>query len=144
MINNRQKMLIRLSFEAIKPIADEAPHDLNALYMLGVACLATGRIEQGELFLTEVHHARPDFRDGELLSSRLDAPRAEFDVLVEQVVSRSDVAPQNGRRRRALVLILLVSFMSLTNAQPEMQTQHSLLWSGWQKTAQATCGRRWL
>jgi tetratricopeptide (TPR) repeat protein len=52
------------AIEVVKPIADEAPHDLNALYMLGVACLASGRIEQGELFLTEVHQARPDFRDG--------------------------------------------------------------------------------
>jgi len=52
------------AIEVVKPIADDAPHDLNALYMLGVACLATGRVDQGELFLTEVHQARPDFRDG--------------------------------------------------------------------------------
>jgi tetratricopeptide (TPR) repeat protein len=52
------------AIEVVKPIADQAPHDLDALFMLGVACLATGRVEQGELFLTEVHHARPDFRDG--------------------------------------------------------------------------------
>jgi hypothetical protein len=52
------------AIEVVKPIADDAPHDLNALYMLGVACLATGRVEQGELFLTEVHQSRPDFHDG--------------------------------------------------------------------------------
>ena len=52
------------AIEVVKPLADEDPHDLRALHMLGVACLATGRVEQGELFLQEVHKASPDFRDG--------------------------------------------------------------------------------
>jgi tetratricopeptide (TPR) repeat protein len=55
------------AIEVVKPLADADPHDLNALFMLGVACLATGRVEQGELFLTEVHQARPDFRGGAVL-----------------------------------------------------------------------------
>jgi hypothetical protein len=55
------------AIEVVKPLADEDPHDLRALYLLGVAWLATGRIEQGELFLQEVHKASPAFRDGEPL-----------------------------------------------------------------------------
>jgi Tetratricopeptide repeat len=55
------------AIEVVKPLADSDPHDLRALYLLGVACLATGRVEQGELFLSEVHNADPGFRDGEAL-----------------------------------------------------------------------------
>jgi tetratricopeptide (TPR) repeat protein len=55
------------AIEVVKPLADRDPHDLVALYMLGVACLATGRIEQGELFLREVHAADASFRDGAAL-----------------------------------------------------------------------------
>src|SRR5262249_54248559 len=55
------------AIEVVKPLADEDPHDLPALYLLGVACLATGRIEQGELFLSEIHKADPKFKDGESL-----------------------------------------------------------------------------
>jgi len=55
------------AIEVVKPLADADPHDLRALYLLGVACLATGRVEQGELFLQEVHRASPEFRDGEPL-----------------------------------------------------------------------------
>ncbi|HZX96634.1 MAG TPA: tetratricopeptide repeat protein [Myxococcales bacterium] len=50
--------------EVVKPLADEDPHDLRALFLLGVACFATGRSEQGELFLGEIHKADPSFRDG--------------------------------------------------------------------------------
>jgi tetratricopeptide (TPR) repeat protein len=55
------------AIEVVKPLADSDPHDLRALYLLGVACLATGRVDQGELFLSEVHDADPSFRDGEAL-----------------------------------------------------------------------------
>lgn len=55
------------AIEVVKPLADADPHDLNALFMLGVACLATGRVEQGELFLSEVQQAMPDFRGGTAL-----------------------------------------------------------------------------
>ena len=55
------------AIEVVKPLADRDPHDLAALYMLGVACLATGRFDQGELFLGEVHAADPGFRGGEAL-----------------------------------------------------------------------------
>jgi tetratricopeptide (TPR) repeat protein len=52
------------AIEVVKPIADEDPHHLPALYMLGIACFATGRPDQGELFLGEVHGADPSFKDG--------------------------------------------------------------------------------
>jgi tetratricopeptide (TPR) repeat protein len=55
------------SIEVIKPLAAEDPHDLNALFMLGVACLAIGRVDQGELFLGEVYQASPAWRDGAAL-----------------------------------------------------------------------------
>ncbi len=55
------------AIEVVKPLADEDPHDLRALFLLGVACLATGRVDQGELFLSEVHKADPAFKDGEAL-----------------------------------------------------------------------------
>src|ERR1700737_2659743 len=55
------------AIEVVKPLADADPHDVSALYLLGIACLATGRIEQGELFLTEVHEADPAFRGGAAL-----------------------------------------------------------------------------
>jgi tetratricopeptide (TPR) repeat protein len=53
--------------EVVQPLAAEDPHDLNALFLLGVACLATGRVEQGELFLGEVEQASPGYRDGAAL-----------------------------------------------------------------------------
>ena len=55
------------AIEVVKPLADRDPHDLQALFMLGIACLATGRVEQGELFLRGVHEADPQFRDGAAL-----------------------------------------------------------------------------
>jgi tetratricopeptide (TPR) repeat protein len=55
------------AIEVVKPLADQDPHDLQALFLLGVACLATGRVDQGELFLAEVHKADPAFRDGAAL-----------------------------------------------------------------------------
>src|SRR4051812_43777562 len=55
------------AIEVVKPLADADPHDLRALLLLGIACLATGRVEQGELFLSAVHKADPAFRDGEPL-----------------------------------------------------------------------------
>jgi|SRR5919201_3498546 tetratricopeptide (TPR) repeat protein len=55
------------AIEVLRPLAAEDPHDLNALFLIGVACLATGRIDQGELFLGEVHQASPGYRDGAVL-----------------------------------------------------------------------------
>jgi tetratricopeptide (TPR) repeat protein len=55
------------AIEVVKPLADEDPHDLRALFLLGIACLATGRVEQGELFLSAVDKADPAFRGGEPL-----------------------------------------------------------------------------
>ena len=52
------------AIEVLRPAAQQDPHDLPALYALGMACLRTGRIEEGELFLREVHGADPDFRLG--------------------------------------------------------------------------------
>jgi len=57
----------RRAIEVVKPLADSDPHDLRALYLLGAACLATGRVDQGEVFLSAVHGADPSFRDGEAL-----------------------------------------------------------------------------
>jgi len=57
----------RRAIQIVKPLADENPHDLNALYMLGVACLATGRVREGEIFLGEVYEASPGYRDGAAL-----------------------------------------------------------------------------
>jgi len=57
----------RRAIEVVKPLADSDPHDLRALSLLGLCCLATGRVDQGELFLSEVHGADPRFRDGEAL-----------------------------------------------------------------------------
>ena len=55
------------AIEVVKPLAADDPHELNALFLLGIACLATGRVDQGELFLGEVHQACPDYRDGAAL-----------------------------------------------------------------------------
>ncbi|MFL5313379.1 MAG: tetratricopeptide repeat protein [Myxococcales bacterium] len=52
------------AIEVLRPAAQQDPHDLPALYALGMACLRTGRIEEGELFLREVQGADPDFRLG--------------------------------------------------------------------------------
>ena len=72
------------AIEVLKPLAAGDPHDLNALFLLGVACLATGRLDQGELFLGEVYQASPGFRDGAALLElgrfrirRADASAAE-------------------------------------------------------------------
>jgi len=55
------------AIEVVKPLADADPHDLRALFLLGIACLATGRVEHGELFLSTIDNADPAFRDGEAL-----------------------------------------------------------------------------
>jgi tetratricopeptide (TPR) repeat protein len=55
------------AIEVVKPLADRDPHDLHALFLLGIACLASARVDQGELFLSEVHKASPEFRDGAAL-----------------------------------------------------------------------------
>jgi tetratricopeptide (TPR) repeat protein len=55
------------AIEVIRPLATEDPHDLNALYLLGVACLAIGRVDQGELFLGEVYQASPGYRGASAL-----------------------------------------------------------------------------
>jgi tetratricopeptide (TPR) repeat protein len=52
------------AIEVLRPAAQQDPHDLSALYPLGIACLRTGRVEEGELFLRELHAADPDFRLG--------------------------------------------------------------------------------
>lgn len=63
------------AIEVLQPAAKEDPHDLSALYPLGIACLRTGRVEEGELFLRELHAADPEFRLGraplEIGASRL-------------------------------------------------------------------------
>ena len=53
--------------EVVKPLADADPHDLRALFALGLACVYSGRIEQGELFLRSINEAAPDYRDGAAL-----------------------------------------------------------------------------
>jgi tetratricopeptide (TPR) repeat protein len=52
------------AIEVLRPAAQQDPHDLPALYALGIACLRTARIEEGELFLRELHRADPGFRLG--------------------------------------------------------------------------------
>jgi tetratricopeptide (TPR) repeat protein len=52
------------AIEVLRPAAQQDPHDLPALYALGMACLRTGKVEEGELFLREVHGADPEFRLG--------------------------------------------------------------------------------
>ena len=52
------------AIEVLRPAAQQDPHDLSSLYPLGIACLHTGRVEEGELFLREVHGADPEFRLG--------------------------------------------------------------------------------
>jgi tetratricopeptide (TPR) repeat protein len=88
------------AIEVVKPLADADPHDVNALYLLGIACLATGRVDQGELFLTEVHKADPAFRGGAALldlgrhrirrgaGSAVDPLRAFLDVYPHHVEAR--------------------------------------------------------
>jgi tetratricopeptide (TPR) repeat protein len=63
------------AIEVLKPLVDHDPGDLNALYLLGVACLNAGRLEQGELFLSEVHGADPGFRLGR---ARLEIGRSRL------------------------------------------------------------------
>jgi tetratricopeptide (TPR) repeat protein len=53
--------------EVVTPVAQADAHDLAALYLLGVACLKLGKVEQGELFLKEVAETDPEFRRGEAL-----------------------------------------------------------------------------
>ena len=53
--------------EVVTPVAQADPHDLAALYLLGVACLHQGKVEQGELFLEEVADTDAEFRRGEAL-----------------------------------------------------------------------------
>jgi tetratricopeptide (TPR) repeat protein len=52
------------AIEVLRPAAEQDPHDLAALYLLGIACLRTGRTDEGELFLREVHGADPEFHLG--------------------------------------------------------------------------------
>ena len=52
------------AIEVLRPAAQQDPHDLPALYSLGIACLRTGRVEEGELFLRELHGADPEFHLG--------------------------------------------------------------------------------
>jgi hypothetical protein len=73
--------------EVVTPVAHADPHDKQALLLLGIACLRSGRLEQGELFLGEVDSAERGFRGGaallELGRSRLDRkdPRARETLL---------------------------------------------------------------
>ncbi len=52
------------AIDVLRPAAQHDPHDLSALYPLGIACLRSGRFEEGELFLRELHGAGPEFRLG--------------------------------------------------------------------------------
>jgi tetratricopeptide (TPR) repeat protein len=52
------------AIEVLRAAAQQDPHDLSALFPLGIACLRTGRVEEGELFLRELHGADPEFRLG--------------------------------------------------------------------------------
>jgi tetratricopeptide (TPR) repeat protein len=52
------------AIDVLRPAAQQDPHDLEVLYSLGVACLRIGRHEEGELFLSGVHGADPEFRLG--------------------------------------------------------------------------------
>jgi tetratricopeptide (TPR) repeat protein len=49
----------------LKPVLDADPDDVFALYLLGIACLGAGKVEQGELFLNSVLETDPDFRRGQ-------------------------------------------------------------------------------
>jgi hypothetical protein len=62
--------------EIVKPLADADPHDLRALFALGLACVHSGRVGQGELFLRSIHEAAPDYRGGAAL---LELGRARLD-----------------------------------------------------------------
>jgi tetratricopeptide (TPR) repeat protein len=112
------------AIEVLRPAAQQDPHDLSALYPLGIACLRTGRVEEGELFLRELHGADPGFRLGrarlEMGADRLrrgDAKgaveplseyvaahphRAEGHYLLSRALRRSgDVAGAERERQRA-------------------------------------------
>ncbi|HYR19836.1 MAG TPA: tetratricopeptide repeat protein [Myxococcales bacterium] len=52
------------AIDVLRPAAQQDPHDLSALYPLGIACLRNGRVEEGELFLRELHGADPELRLG--------------------------------------------------------------------------------
>jgi tetratricopeptide (TPR) repeat protein len=72
------------AIEVLGPAAQQDPHDLTALYLLGIACLRTGRMQEGELFLYGVHEADPEFRLGraplEIGANRLRRGDAEGGV----------------------------------------------------------------
>ncbi len=51
----------------LKPVLDADPDDLQALYLMGVACLGASKVEQGELFLNAVLEADPKYRQSEPL-----------------------------------------------------------------------------
>lgn len=54
----------RRAIEVLRPVLDADPGDLTALFFMGVACLATGKVEQGELFLKSVYESDEKFRGG--------------------------------------------------------------------------------
>lgn len=78
------------AIKTVKPLVADDPHDRQALWLLGVACLGAGKAKEGELFLQEVHEADPEFRLGTALLEigrarlrRRDASARE--VLIEYV-----------------------------------------------------------
>lgn len=52
------------AIDTLKPLLAEQPDDLPALFAMGQACLGAGAVAQGELFLSTVEQAQPDFRLG--------------------------------------------------------------------------------
>lgn len=52
------------AIEVLRPVVDADPDDTTALFLLGVACAASGKSEQGELFLRTVLEADDKFGRG--------------------------------------------------------------------------------
>lgn len=56
----------RKALEVLKPNLEAGDDDPNTLFVMGVACLGTGHIAQGELFLDEAEARDAYFRMGEI------------------------------------------------------------------------------
>lgn len=90
------------ALETLTPLVQADPHDLTALWLLGRACLGAGRIEQGELFLGEVHGADPGFRGGTALLELGRARLARKDVSAEAPLGRYVAAHPHDVQGRVL------------------------------------------
>jgi len=74
------------AIEVVKPLVAADPHDPQALWLLGLACLGTGKAKEGEVFLLELHDADPEFRRGTALLEIGRARLARRDASAREIL----------------------------------------------------------